>query len=140
MPKPRKKAAKNADSIVVPKGSMLVGNASGFPVKNQQTTIAEVSWDQVQAIFAYTRICDGLARLSLQFFLPDDNEGNEHSLMIDDSVEGWERLKASLSEAFPTLNKEWENMAAFEEASELADLAPKYVANVNEVWRRDRET
>ena len=136
MPKKKKKSYIKADCISVPPGSELTINASGLSVEHKKKAVAELKWDDVQTIFGFTRIDDGNARLCLHFVLPNHEKGTEYGLFVADDVKGWEQLHKSLCKKFPNLNKEWAKSAFFEEASELADLAPTYVANPVKVWER----
>jgi hypothetical protein len=127
---------------LTPVGSTILVSASALSIIKGRETIAELRWDQVQSIYAYTRYIDGVGALCLDFVLPVDEQGNEQRVVVHERLDGWASLKSELELAFPGLDKEWGTKAASEDVvSELArgglgGIAPKFVANLVEVWRR----
>ena len=123
------------DRTLTPPDAIIVVSPDGFQVRDGANIIAEVRWDEVQVVLAYSRYINGAGTLCLAFGLPPKPNGNEVQIVVNDSVTGWSALVSHLNSVFPSLDKGWPEKAMFE-AEGLADLVPKFTANPVEVWRR----
>ena len=122
-------------NTLTPPDAIIVVSPDGFQVRDGANIIADVRWDQVQVVLAYTRYIDGAGTLCLAFGLPPKPNGNEVQIVVNDSVTGWSSLASHLNSVFPSLDKDWAEKATLEDA-DLADIAPAFTANHVEVWRR----
>ena len=139
----KKKPLTDHSRTLTPYGSRIVVKTNGFAVVNVPATIAEVSWDDVQVIYAYTRFMNGVGKLCLDFVLPPISAGEEEDrVVVDESVEGWDALRVALAQTYPLVDQDWERKASIPDAiSDLASggfgaLVPMFTANITEVWRR----
>jgi hypothetical protein len=127
---------------LTPPGSRIALARNGFAVVNGLATLAQVSWDEVQGIYAYTRFINGVGNLCLDFVLPPVSEGKEEDrVVVNEGVEGWDALRVELAQFFPSMDHDWEKKASIsDDVSDLASgdfgtLVPKFTANITEVWR-----
>src|SRR5262245_32191409 len=139
----KKKPLTDHSLTLKPYGSRMFVKTNRFAVVNVPATIAEVSWDDVQVIYAYTRFMNGVGKLCLDFVLPPISAGEEEDrVIVNESVEGWDALKVALAQTYPSLDQDWERKASIPEyISDLASggfgsLVPKFTANITGVWRR----
>ena len=135
MAKSNHKAAFDVRRTLTPAGAKIVVGPDGFQVKDQHDTVADVRWNRVQAIFAYTRFIGGSGALCLAFVLPPGKGGEEDQVVVNENVEGWERLHSHLTSAFPALDNDWVSKATLDDA-ELAGFVPQFTANPVTVWSR----
>lgn len=120
---------------LTPSGATIVLAPSGFTVLHESERIADVQWNDVQMIFAYTRFMDGSGTLCLDFVLPADERGEEQRVVVNESVEGWLSLVANLEGVFPSLDKKWTGKARCGQIG-VERVAPRFVANCTLVWPR----
>jgi hypothetical protein len=120
----------------MPADAVVVVRQDGFEARHREETIADVRWDLVQVVFAYTRYIGGRGALCLAFVLPPPQPGRqEDQVVVNDKVGGWPALVSGLSCAFPSLDKSWAEKAACD-CDDIADIAPAFTASPVEVWRR----
>jgi hypothetical protein len=131
-PKTKRKSRRNVDGIIILSGSRIGRNAAGFQFETEDKIIGELKWNQVSTIFGSTRICDQVAKLCLGFSVEDDEKWTVQMVFVEDGL----LSNDVLLEIFPGFDKDWAAKVAFDEAAELADLAPHYYANITEIWRR----
>ena len=123
------------DRTLTPSDAIIAVGPDGFQVQQGENIIADVNWNQVQLVLAYTRYINGAGTLCLAFGLPPEPSGNEVQIVVNQSVRGWLTLVSRLDAVFPSLDKDWAEKATFKDA-DLAGLAPAFTANPVEVWRR----
>jgi len=111
---------------------------TGFAVVEDRRTVADVQWADVQAIYAYTSNA-GAGILCLDFVVPTAvGEEEERHVIVDATAEGWKALQSGVEWTFPSLDRDWLMKASVGEAPlDIADVAPKFVINVTEVWSRE---
>jgi hypothetical protein len=119
----------------MPADAIIVLREYGFEARHREEIIADVRWDLVQVVFAYTRYIGGRRMLCLAFILPCPPGGQEDQVVVNENVGGWPALLSSMSCAFPSLNRSWAEKAACD-CSDISDIAPAFTANPVEVWRR----
>jgi hypothetical protein len=120
----------------MPADAVIVIRQDGFEARHGEEIIADVRWDLVQVVFAYTRYIGGRSTLCLAFVLPPPEPGGqEDQVVVNDKVGGWPALRSGLSWAFPLLDKGWAQKAACD-CDDVADIASVFTANPVEVWRR----
>ena len=140
---PKRKPMADHSRTLTPSGSRIVVTTNGFAVVNGPAKIADVSWDTVQVIYAYTRFMNGEGKVCLDFVLPPVNAGEEEvRVVVNEAVEGWNELTLELVQTYPSLDQDWDRKASTPDiGSDLARssfgaLVPRFTSNITEVWRR----
>jgi hypothetical protein len=114
--------------------SKVIIDALGFSVVDEQEKIVHVTWSQVQAIYGYKRFINQVGTLCLDFRLPNDDDGNEQVIIVEEGAQGWSMLKVKLEHVFPSLDTRWSDKASAGTVA-LGKIVPKYISNLTEVWK-----
>ena len=127
------------DPVLLSSGSKISRTEWGFRAEKAGKLMVELKWDLVGVIVGETRICAGQARLCINLYPQEAVEKIQVSVSVDEGFEDWKLFNETLAEVFPGFDKDWAVKCLFEEASELADLAPAYSANPTIIWERSGE-
>jgi hypothetical protein len=121
---------------ITPPSSGIAVTSTGFTVSSFTGVFAEMAWDGVKDVFAYTRFLGGDIHLCLAFAPKAARKGQ---VVVNERVRGWEELLLALPEALGDLTPDWVQLASCDEQCRkmnepLSRVIPDHVVNPVHVW------